>query len=311
MSGDTKSALLNFEKAESFGAVNADTKEILLKRLQIYVESQDFVNAENYAVQLKLLAPSEFRSYQIYFQILTAVGKYDKAEEVLAEAEKYADVESDILNKADVYFDKAMLCAVKADKDPEHAAGYYEEAVKIFEELEAVPDLPALTLANIAFTKAEIYLKLEWFDDALQCAESIPDNEETGERADFIRLSCYFGKEDYDKADEYAEKLKQSANEYYVYFATYADAFAAKKLAGVSDAAAALAKSKYNNAVAFFKNKSFEKPQDVFSVIFRVRLYAENGRFFKAEELIKLMPETLRTELNKYMADCRRKLEKE
>jgi tetratricopeptide (TPR) repeat protein len=71
------------QDAESFGAVNADSKEILLKRLQIYVESQDFANAENYAVQLKMLAPAEFRSYQIYFQILAAMGKYDKAEELI------------------------------------------------------------------------------------------------------------------------------------------------------------------------------------------------------------------------------------
>ena len=84
-------------------------KEILLKRLQIYIQSEDYTSAENYAIQLKMLAPSEFRSYQIYFQKLAAMGKYNKVEELLAEAEKYADIDSDIRNKADICFDKATM----------------------------------------------------------------------------------------------------------------------------------------------------------------------------------------------------------
>lgn len=310
MNGDIKSALLNFEKAENMGAVNADTKEILLKRLQIYVESQDYASAENYAIQLKMLAPGEFRSYQIYFQILVAMGKYDKAEQILAEAESYADIESEMLNKADVCFDKAIIYAVKADKDPQNAKTYYESALKIFDDFLATPDLPQETLANISFSKAEIFLKLEMFEDALLCVDSIAENEETKEKADFIRLSCYFGKEEYEKAGEFAQSLKQSSNEYYVYFATYADTFIARKLAEKDAEQAKIAEAKYNNSIAFFKNKAFENPQDVFALIFRVRLYAENGKFIKAEELIKLLPDVLRDELKKYIADCRAELEK-
>jgi len=310
MSGDSKSALLNFEKAESIGAVNADTKEILLKRLQIYIESEDYRNAENYAIQLKMLAPGEFRSYQIYFQILIAVGKFDKAESIIAEAEKYADVDSNILNKADIYFDKAMICAVKAEKDPDNAKQHYQSAIAVFDELLSVTDLPAETIVNASFSKAEVYLKLEQFDDALACVESIEESDESREKICFIRLSCYFGKEDYVKAVEYAEILKQSANEYYGYFATYADVFATNKLAQRDINQAKNAQLKYDNAVAFFKKKAFENPQDVFALIFRTRLYAENGKFFKAEELIKLLPDVLRTELRKYVDGCRSELEK-
>lgn len=310
MMGDIKSALLNFDKCDSFGPVNNDTKEILLKRLQLYIESQDYASAENYAIQLKMLASAEFRSYQIYFQILAAMGKYDKAEAILAEAENYAEIAADISNIADVVFDKVMLAAVRADKEPEYATQYFEEALGLLTGFEVTPDLPIDTLVNIAFSKSEINLKLERFDDALASVENIEQNEQTKEKATFIKLSCYFGKEQYEKAAELAEQLKQSENEYYVYFATYADAYASRKLACKSELNANLAESKYNNAIAFFRNKAFEKPQDIFSVIFRVRLYAENGKFSKAEELIKLMPDTLKTELNKYISDCRKELEK-
>ncbi len=309
--GDTKSALLNFEKCDGFATVNTDTKEILLKRLQIYIESQDFANAENYAIQLKMLSPAEFRSYQIYFQILAAMGKYDKAEAILNEAENYSDIAADVLNKADVYFDRVMLCAVKADKDPDNASKHYQDAINLLTEFEAMPEIPIDTLENVAFSKAEIYLKLERFDDALASVEAISENEQTKEKAAFIKLSCYFGKEQYENAIEYADQLKLSENEYYAYFAIYADAYIARKLAGSGEIAAKLAESKYNNAIAFYKNKSFEQPNNVFPLIFRVRLYAENGKFVKAEELTKLMPDVLKIELSKYISDCRKELEKE
>jgi tetratricopeptide (TPR) repeat protein len=305
MTGDMKSALLNFEKAEKIGAVNADTKEILLKRLQIYIESQDFVSAENYAIQLKMLAPGEFRSYQICFQILVALGKYEKAEQLLEEAEQYADINSDIGNKADICFNKAIIFAVKADNEPEKAADYYQAATAVFDEFIATPDLPDEIIANVAFSKAEIYLKLEKFDDALQCVEGITATDETQEKINFIKLSCHLAKDNYGKAEGFAEELKQSSNEYYVYFATYADAFIAKKIADKDETQKGIAEAKYNNAIAFFRNKAFEKPQDVFASIFRVRIYAENGKFAKAEELIKILPDVLKAELSKYVSECK------
>ena len=305
MTGDTKSALLNFEKAESFGTVSADTKEIILKRLQIYVESQDFASAESYAIQLKMIAPGDFRSYQIYFQILIALGKYEEAEQLLGETEQYADIGSDIGSKADICFNKAMICAVKADKEPAKAADHFQTALSIFDDFLHTPELPEDIVATMNFSKAEIYLKLEKFDDALQCVDGIAGNSEAREKADFIRLSCYFGKEDYEKAEEFVEQLKQSSNEYYVYFATYADAFITRKIAVKDETKKNIAEAKYNNSIAFFKNKAFENPQDVFALIFRVRLYAENGKYAQAEELCKLLPDALKTELNKYISDCK------
>jgi tetratricopeptide (TPR) repeat protein len=155
-----------------------------------------------------------------------------------------------------------------------------------------------------------VLLKLEKFNDALDCVNGIPEDNELKEKADFIRLSCYFGNEEYEQADVYAEQLKQSGNAYYVYFATYADAFAARKLAEKDAGKACLAEMKYNNAIAYFKTKAFENPRDVFALIFRVRLYAENGKFARAEEMIKLLPDALKTEMQKYITGCRNELEK-
>jgi len=321
ISGDTQAALMNFEKADSFGVVNEDTKEMLVKRLQIYIEMQDFDRAENYAVQLKMLAPDEFRSYQIYFQVLMAIGKYDQAEALLVEAEKYSDIDADILNIADMYFNRAMIFAVKAEVEPENASVHYDSAIAIFDEFLATPDLPQEVIVNTNIAKAEIYLKLEKYDDALGCVEGLviedepvdaPDTDDgidtvddTGEKIDFIKLTCYLGKEDYDTAADFAGSLKLSENEQYSYFATYADAFIAQKFADKDPAQKEIAEEKYNIAIAFFKHKAFENPLDLFAIIFRTRLYAENGKYTMAEELIKLLPDEIKTDLNKYVSDCR------
>jgi len=338
ISGDTKAALINFDKADAVGVINEDTKEILLKRLQIHLELEDFASAENYAIQLKMLAPTEFRSYQIYFQVLVAFGKYEQAEEQLLEAEKYSDIDSDIFNKVDMCFNRAMIFAVKAELEPENMVGHYQSAIAIFDDFLTTPDLPQDVIINIVMSKADIFMKMESYDDALHCIENITtsDNydetdvvidepintdgaenqeisaeEETREKVDFVKLTCYLGKEDYEEAILFAESLKISNNEGYKYFATYADAFITKKFADKDESKREVAMDAYNNSIAFFKHKAFENPMDYFANIYRIRLYAENGKFAMAEDLIKILPDELKDELNKYISDYRAEFEKE
>lgn len=338
MAGDTKSALINFDKADSLGPVNEDTKEMLYKRLQIYIETEDFISAENYAVQLKLLAPDDFSSYQIYFQVLIAVGKYDQAEEILAEAERYSDLDSDILNKMDMCFNRAMIFAIKAESEPEKRAEHYQSALNVFDEFLSAEDIPPEAALDMLFSKAEILIKLEKYDEALKCIDLITaeekfatesestesesadsdeadseedDNQEASnineltDKIDFIRLTCYLGKEDYGSSIGLAESLKGSNNNEYQYFATYAEAFITKKFADQDISRKKVAEEIYNNAIAFFKHKGFENPADIYAIVFRIRLYAENRKYAMAEDLIKLLPDALKSELNKYVSDCR------
>jgi len=218
-----------------------------------------------------------------------------------------------------------MIYAVKAELDEENVAVHYQSAIAIFDEFLTTPDLPQDVITNIAVTKAEIFIKLEKFNEALKCVNNLPVRDEPGddtivdgksgdesivrdnpgEKIDFIKLTCYLSLEDFEKALDYAEKLKLSNEEQYEYFAIYADAYIAQKLAIKDESQKELAESKYNNAIAFFKNKAFANPMDIFATVFRVRLYAENRRFVQAEELIKLLPGVLQKDLKKYLADCR------
>ena len=327
--GDRKAALINFEKSDNLDVANENSKEMLIKRVHAHLEMQDFVRAENYAAQLKMLAPKEFRSYQIYFQTLIANNKIAKAEEVIVEAEKHPDVDSSILNKVDMCFNKALMYSARAKLEPKNRRSHYESAIAIFDEFLETPELSQDIINNIATSKAEIYLGMEYFDEALKCVEDISiegefivesesgadiadeglfvEKENLGEKANFIKLICYFGSKAYAKAMDFVPMLKTSKNEQYNYFATYADAFITRKLAEVDASQAENAESKYNNAIAFFNHKAFTNPLDLFATIYRARLYAENGKYCKAEEFIKVLPEALKEELHKYVADCRAK----
>jgi tetratricopeptide (TPR) repeat protein len=324
--GDTKSAIISFDKADNLGIVNEDTKSFLIERLKIYLEMQDLERAENIAVQIKLLAPGDYLSYQAYFQVLILTGKYKQAEELLAEAEKYSDVDASIINSFSFCVNKAMIFAAKAESDPDNAAVHYTSAIAVFDEYLTTPDLPEEVIVNIALAKAELFLKLEKFHDSLQCVDSIPvndnpdgisidadeSNEEPSaeqslrEKAVFIKLTCYLGLEDYEKARDYAERLKGSSDEQYEHFSIYADAFIAQKLAVNDKSQKKLSEAKYDNAVAYFKNKAFANPMDLFATIFRIRLYSENGKYTQAEDLIKILPDEMQADLRKYLSDCRK-----
>jgi tetratricopeptide (TPR) repeat protein len=321
MIGDLNASLANFDKADAVGIVSEGTKEILVMRIQLSAEVGRFEKAEEYALQLKMLAPTEFRSYQIYFQTLVSNGKFDAAANVLSEAESNTELLTDLSNRISVCFNKAMLHALKADDNAENADEHYQAAIAVFDDFLTTRKLPQDTIASIAIAKAEIFLKQEKFDEALICIggllsdiesaeNSEPANIEISEKVDFIKLTCFLGKEDYPEADSYVERLKASSNEYYAYFATYADAYIAQRLADKDKSLEKSAEDRYNNSIAFFKRKVFDNPRDIFALVFRTRLYAENGKYVMADELIKLLPDNLKKELNDYVADCRAEREK-
>lgn len=63
---------------------------------------------------------------------------------------------------------------------------------------------------------------------------------------------------------------------------------------------------KYAEAIAFFRNKSFADHSDVMAVLFRARLYAEQGKYEKAKELALLLAESDQKSLMDYIEKCKR-----
>lgn len=137
-------------------------------------------------------------------------------------------------------------------------------------------------------------------DEAVAKANEIPLS--VREKAYFMYLTCYTSMDDYKNAETFAAILKHSSNKYYNYFGLYSATMLYRKLNGNSETA----KQKYAEAIAFFRNKSFSDHTDILAVIFRARLYAEEGKYEKANELAHLLAETDRESIISYIEECRK-----
>ena len=145
------------------------------------------------------------------------------------------------------------------------------------------------------------------------------DEREAADQADFrarvnyTLLTCYAFKEDFEKTLEYARLVKLTPNNtYYAYFGRYSEAFAMRKLAeqgrGVTKEEA---ERKYSEELAFFRAEMIKADENsAFALLFRTRMYAETGKYTKAEELADLMTDQDRESLMSYIAECRKANEK-
>lgn len=131
-------------------------------------------------------------------------------------------------------------------------------------------------------------------------ARSFDISMDIREKVYFTLLSCYLAMDDFESAEKYAVILKHSSNKYYNYYGVYTYAFITKKL----NRNHALADKEYAEAIAFFRNKAFADHNDTLSVIFRARLYAEQGKYDKARELAVLLAESDQTTLLDYIKEC-------
>jgi len=130
-----------------------------------------------------------------------------------------------------------------------------------------------------------------------------------GDRLEFILLSCYALKENYKKVIEISRELKNSDNEYYSYFSHYSEAFSVKQLADRNDGFTKEEADRiYEEKIAYFRSKMINKEGSAFAVIFRARMYAETGKFAKAEEMASLMSEEDKASVDQYIEMCKEEL---
>ena len=136
---------------------------------------------------------------------------------------------------------------------------------------------------------------------------------ELNARVNFMLLSCYSTKNDFEKVLEYAAAVKAGAKEsYYSFFGHYAEAFAALQLAKEGKRfTLEEALDKYDRELAFFRNETMKRtPSSNYALLFRARMYAELGKYDKAAELSELLDPDDKAAVEQYIEDCRRDAEK-
>lgn len=304
-----KDALLNYEKSDKLPGDNTDQADILLKKIQIYVEQRDFFKAENCAIQLKYLLPSEFQSYQLLFQLYLEQKKTSEAKIILDEAEKNVDLDQEI--KIEIGFDRAMLSCFLAEQTPEEKNKYYEQALKQLAALGKSGMLGKKDRCEVLITSSEIYLKLEKYDMAVKlsgvvAAYTEDELKEYIERGRYILLECSDKKKDYLAVRKYAKLLKESKNLFYKHHGYYSEAYAVKKLTEINQSFQHECSELYNIAIAYYRNCTVASPGDFLAYLYRAKSYVDIGKYDKAEEIGKLLPEDAQKSLSEYISHVRK-----
>lgn len=297
MQGQPKAALINYKKSLAIQGINVDQFDILLKCAQLCVEAQNFDEAEIYAIQIKLIKPEAFKSYELLFQILLQQRKIDRAFTVLEEAEASCS-ESDSANIA-LY--RALLYSVLAEIEQENSMAHYKDALNVLHSIDLSKQTTEKQL-DVILSEAELYLKQNDMIRARECAEEatkilhMGEYSENLDKAYFILVECLKNENKYDDAMPYAVKLKESKNSFYRCHGFYMVAWLIKQQKGEDEA-----RKPYAEAIAFYRASTARNPADMIAFSYRIRSYADIGQKEKAEELCSILPEKIRREMIKYI----------
>jgi len=145
----------------------------------------------------------------------------------------------------------------------------------------------------------------EIFDDE---KSAILSKAEYTDKVYNVLVTCYAVKEDYKNVLKYVDVLKNSSNKAIVAFGVYIQAFSARELSKVGKERTPIADNLYNRAITYFKSQMMQDSGNIESVVYRARLYAENGKFILADEMAKLLDEDTHKSLTEYILKCRKEL---
>lgn len=311
LQGNNQAALLNYDKSASLRGANPDLEDMLLKRLQIYVQEKDFAGAENCAWQLKNMLPEEFQSYQLLFQIYLEEGKTANARKVLEEAKDNHLLENDPAAAIEWGFDLAMLSCFLAEQEPEQKTKHYKAALRYLDELERAQQLSAKDHCEVLITSAEIYMKLNDMEQAQRLAREAAEQKdaslaEYADRGCYILAKCGAARKDYRQMGLCAGRLKESQSMVHRHYAYYAQAYAVRAQAGDDPALQAKGERLYQEAIAYYKNCTVASPGDYSAYLYRAKLYVDRGDMERLEKISQVLPAQARQMLEAYIKEVRR-----
>lgn len=295
--GQPKAALINYKKSLAIQGINVDQADIFLKCTQLCVEEKNFDEAETYAIQIKLIKPEVFKSYELLFQILLQQRKIDEAFTVLEDAEKFCPE----MDSASIALYRALLHSVLAEIEQENSMAHYKDALNVLHSIDLAKQTAEKQL-DIILSKAELYLKQNDVVRAREHAEEVTkilctdDFSDSIDKANFILVECLRNENKYDDAMSYAVKLKESKNSFYRCHGLYNVAWLIRQQKGEEEA-----KKPYAEAIAFYRTSTARNPADMIALSYRIRSYSDIGQKEKARELCSILPEEMRKELMRYV----------
>ncbi len=151
-------ALVNLSKAEQLLGIDVD---IMQRKAVIYGIKNDLRNGLHTANQIKMVAPSEYKGYQIAFGLLIQEKLLDTAERELQMAEKYAGP------SVDYYMDRIALELEKYRRDSDRT--HFTTALTLIDKSLKTLRPAVQEVIDSYLNAAEIHLQLEEADMTIAC----------------------------------------------------------------------------------------------------------------------------------------------
>ena len=180
--GDHRSALVNFRKYEEYDTTGESrmSPEVICEKLKMYVLDGDRENAMKCAVRLISLSPARFGAYMTYYTLLMSEKEFDKAEKVLEEAEKYAELSDSDRFTLTVERVNLMTERAEAEKtDGVKQAELFNEAYTYLSEL--LDKAPLSRQNELGLKLAELCMKRGEYMEAIAIASVFLPSENVRE----------------------------------------------------------------------------------------------------------------------------------
>ena len=338
VSGQYGKALKVLDDAEKFAAKDENDKYALdVSRANLYVNAantefdtgRDF-NQKAYDLMNELIV-SPYGTQDSKNELVLALGelcismeKVDEAIDLMTMLTAEAEPEEEpaaSAQPADASVDPAEIDAMLAENmqamEAKIASGEISEELGDTATVTYDEDgRPVRTYPDGVFGEVDGYQLPDFKGVDMDALEKEDAEQKAAEQADFrarvnyTLLTCYAFKEDFEKTIEYARLVRMTPNNtYYSYFGRYSEAFAVMRLAKMGREGYTLedAKRKYDEELAFFRGEMIKANESsAFALLFRTRMYAELGKYGKAEELAGLMTDQDRAALMSYIEECRK-----
>lgn len=210
---DFKGALVYFDKSEESDkdGLISTSPDFISEKLKIFMYTEDVDKAEEFASQLVAVDSGEFSNYIVYFNILMSRGKFDVAERILDDAEKYADLDGShhieyIVQKVAFHIANAKY----SDKELSEILKPAKELIKAGLE-DPVCDKDGT--AQLLMSLSEIYSAIGDFDGALKVLKKILRLEESSVSSNIPRAETDGDDVSDLTSEELEEMLKRDIEE--------------------------------------------------------------------------------------------------
>ncbi len=178
--GDIKSALSYLKRYENAYAddIKSMDPRVLSEKVKLQMAIGAYEEAELSAAKLLNMQPTRLQNYIIYFHLLMALKKYDKAEQILLDAGEYAELSDKDryvlgIQKAAFYTELISVFI----HDEETAARCEQFASEIYTEM-LESDNPEVSRNEVKLNLANLYMKAKRYDAAIALLKEFLPAEE-------------------------------------------------------------------------------------------------------------------------------------